>query len=110
MRRQHGRSNLQFHFDARAESVDDRKQAIKREAIKVCIADTGEICGRYAGTLLRGAHGQLFLVQRLDDFGGQQGIELLQIGVSFVKVAVDVAATTMTLIASPFISASPSTV
>src|ERR1039457_2815105 len=59
-----------FHLDPRAEPVDDRHEAVNGEPPEVCVADAREVGPRDAGAGMRGAHGQAFPVDRLDDFGG----------------------------------------
>ena len=80
-----------FHFDARAEAVEDRHQAINGEATEIGVADAREVRRCNARSGVSRAHGQLVSVQRLDDFGGQDALELVDVRVLMAKVAEDVA-------------------
>lgn len=81
-----------LHLDARSEPVDDRHEAIHGEPPEVRIADAREVRRRNAGAAVRGAHSQVFPVERLDDFGGQDSLELFSIGVLMPEVAEHIAA------------------
>ena len=75
-----------LHLHPRAEPVQHRNQAVHREAPKVSVANAREVsrCDTRAG--LRRAHGHPFPVKRLDDLGGQDGLELLRIRALVSKV------------------------
>jgi hypothetical protein len=66
-----------LHLDARAEQVEDRREAIDGEPPEVRMADAREAGRRNTGSTVRSAHGRAFPVERLNDFGGQDGLELL---------------------------------
>jgi hypothetical protein len=87
-----GGSHPDLHFYTRAEPIDDRHQAINREAVEVRIADARKIGSRDARTTVRAAHGQVFPVESLDDLGGQDGLELLGVRTLAPQVAKDIAA------------------
>jgi len=81
-----------LNLDARAQAVDDRHEAIDREPPEVRIADAREVGRRNASTRLRGANSQLFPIERLDDFGREQGLELFGIGSVVPQIAEHIAA------------------
>jgi hypothetical protein len=64
------------HFHTRPEPVDDRHEAIDCEPPEVGIANAREVGRRNPGAAVRCAHAQTVAVERLDDFGGQDGLEL----------------------------------
>jgi hypothetical protein len=76
-----------FHIDARPETVDDCDEAINREPPQIRIANPREVGRRNARLAMRGAHSQVFPIKRLDDFGGQDGLELFGIGVLMPQIA-----------------------
>src|SRR2546422_7948997 len=45
------------------------------------MADAGEVRRRNPGAVVRGAHGQVLPIERLDDLGGQDRLELLRVRV-----------------------------
>jgi hypothetical protein len=73
--------NPSLHLDARAETVNDRHETIHREPAKIRVANTREVGSRDARAAVRGADRQVFPIKRLDDFGGQDGLELFTISV-----------------------------
>jgi len=76
-----GAPHADFHVDARTGPVDDRHQATDSEPPEVRIADAREIGRRNAGSIVRGAQGKTIPIERLDDFGGEDGLEQLGIRV-----------------------------
>src|SRR5450432_1419278 len=81
-----------LYLDPRAEPVKNCHKTVQGEPCEIRIAYSGEVgCGD-AGTGMRGAHGEAFPVERLDDFGRENGFELLCIGVLVAEVAVHIAA------------------
>src|SRR5215469_17243676 len=52
---------------------------------EVCIADAQEIGSRNARAIMRRPHGQVFPVQCLNDFGGQDPLELLRSPRSYAR-------------------------
>ncbi len=81
-----------FHLNARPEPVDDGHEAIDSESPEVCIANAREVGRRNAGAIVRGAHGQVILVESLDNLGSQDGLELFGIGVFVAQIAEYIAA------------------
>jgi len=75
------------HFHARPEPVEDRHQAIDGEAAEIRIADTREVGCRDPGAPMSRAHAQAFPIERLDDFGSEDCLELLGIRVLVPEVA-----------------------
>src|SRR5713101_6097144 len=69
------------HFHTRPEPVDDRHEAIDSESFEVGIANAREVGRRNPGAAVRRAHAQTVTVKRLDDFSGQDGLELLGISI-----------------------------
>lgn len=66
--------NVDLNLDARAETIDDRNEAVEGEAAQVGVADAGEVGGGNAGLRVGGADGELFPVQHFDDFGCEDGL------------------------------------
>src|SRR5579863_4206558 len=81
------------YLDARTEPVDDRHKAIDGESPEVLVADSREVSRRNAGSAVRGAHSQAFPVECLNDFGGENRLELFSIGVLTPEIAEHIAAT-----------------
>ena len=79
--------DFQFHIDARSEPVDDRHEAIHGEAPEVRITNAREVGRRRARAAMRAAHAQAFPVERLDDFGGQDRLELFDIRILMPQIA-----------------------
>ena len=73
-------SDAELHFHARSEAVEYRNQPVQGEPSEIRVADSGEIGGGDAGAFVGLPHRQVVTVQHLDDFGGQNGSELLRIG------------------------------
>jgi hypothetical protein len=69
----------------------DRDQPIDGEPPQVGIADARKVGGRDACSIMRGAHGEVFPVEDLDDFGGQDGLALLRVRVLVPEVAEHIA-------------------
>jgi hypothetical protein len=80
--------NPDLYLHARAETVDDRHKTIDRESVKIRVANPREVGRCNACAAVRGADGQLFPIEHLDDFGGQDGLELFDIGVLMPEIAV----------------------
>jgi len=74
-----GAAYADFYVNARTKAVEDRYEAIEGKAAKVGIADAREIGSSDAGSTMGGAYGQIFTVQRLNDFGCQDGLELFSV-------------------------------
>jgi hypothetical protein len=79
-------------FNAGAEAVDDRHEAIHGEAAEVGVADAREVGGGNAGAGVRGANRQVFPVERLDDFSREDRLELFSIGAILPQIAEHIAA------------------
>jgi hypothetical protein len=62
------------------------------EPPEVRIADTREVGRRNARAIMRRAYAHAVLVERIDDFGGQDGLELFSIGVLMPEVAKNISA------------------
>jgi len=65
-----------FHFHAQPEPVEDRHQAIDSETPEIRVADTREVGCRNAGAPMSRAHAQAFPIERLDDFGGKDRLDM----------------------------------
>src|SRR5260370_36598281 len=76
-----GPAHADLYLHARPQAVDDRYEPINGEAVKVRIADAREVRRRNACAGVRGAHRQPVSIERLDDFGRQDRLELFGIGV-----------------------------
>src|SRR5208282_5185618 len=85
-------THAHLYLDARAEPVDDRHEAINGEPSEVRVADAREVGRRNACAPVRPPHGQVFPIERLNDFGGQDGLELLRVRVVVPEVAEYIAA------------------
>jgi hypothetical protein len=96
------------HFHTRPEPVDDRHEAIDCEPPEVGIANAREVGRRNSGAAVCCADAQTVPVKRLDDFSGQDGLELL--GICFLcprsRKTFPLPRTTFSF--SLFIAASPS--
>jgi hypothetical protein len=77
------------------------------EPPEVRIADTREVGRRNARAIMRRAYAHAVLVERIDDFGGQDGLELFSIGVLMPEVAKNISAARTTSSFSLFIATSP---
>jgi hypothetical protein len=62
--------HFDFHIDARSQPIDDRHKPIHGEPPEICVADARKVRRGNPRAVVRGAHGQVFPVERLDDFGG----------------------------------------
>lgn len=80
-------SYLDLHFHPRPEPVDDRHESIDREAPKLRIADAREVSRRGPCALLCSAHAQALSIEHLDDFCGQDGLELFDVRVLVAHIA-----------------------
>jgi hypothetical protein len=87
-----GSPNSYLQFDARSESIDDRYKAIDAETRQVCIPDPREVRSRNAGSRVRRTQRQVFPVKRLNNFGCQDGLELVDIGVFASQIVENIAA------------------
>jgi len=67
-------------------------QQVPGEAGQIGVADAGEVGRGNARLGVCGAYGQLLAVQHFDDFGSQDGLELLDIGAGMAQVAENIAA------------------
>src|ERR1700692_462499 len=93
MRDRYSAPHPNFYLDARTEPVDDRHKAIDGESPEVRVADAREVSRRNAGSAVRGADGQAFPIECLDNFGGENRLELFSIGVLTPEVAEHIPAT-----------------
>jgi hypothetical protein len=75
-----------FNLDPRAEPINDGHKAIDGEPFEVCIADAREVGGGNSRAAVRRAHAQSLPVERLDDFGRQNRLELLSVCVLVSQV------------------------
>jgi len=96
------------YLDARPEPVDDRHKAIDRETVQGCVADAREVGRGDAGTAMRGADSQAFTVERLDDFGCQDGLELIGVRGLVTQITETFPLPRATSSSSFFIATSPS--
>jgi hypothetical protein len=72
--------------------MNDRHEAIDGQPSEIRVANAREVGRRNAGSVMRSAHSQAFPIERLDDFGGQDRLELLGIRVLVPKAAEQIAA------------------
>jgi hypothetical protein len=84
--------HLHRHLDPRPEPIDDPHKAIDRKTVQVRVADTREIRCRNAGPIMRLPNAQALAVERLDNLGGQERLELPDIRIRHIQVSVDVSA------------------
>src|ERR1700730_4126194 len=80
------------HFHTRPEPVDDRHEAIDCEPPEAGIANAREVGRRNPGATVRRAYAQTVAVEHLDDFSGQDGLELLGIGIIMPEAAKNISA------------------
>ena len=85
-------SHLDLDFHARAEPVEDRHKAIDGEPPEVRVTNAREIGRRNARATVCRAHRQVFPIKRLNDFGGQDGLELFSVGVLVPQIAENIRA------------------
>jgi hypothetical protein len=69
----------QSDLDSRTEPVQNSHKPVDGEPPEVRVPDAGEVRRRDAGAAVGGPDGVPFPVERLDDFGGQDGLEPLGI-------------------------------
>jgi hypothetical protein len=72
-----------------------RHKPIDGKPAEVRITDAREIRRRNAGAGMGCADGQVFPIQRLDDFGRQDRLELLHIRVLVSKIVENISASTL---------------
>jgi hypothetical protein len=84
--------HLHRHLDPRPEPIDDPHKAIDRKTVQVRVADPREIRRRNAGPIMRLPNAQALAVERLDNLGGQERLELPDIRIRHIQVSVDVSA------------------
>src|SRR4051794_739111 len=82
-----------LHLDSRSEPVENRHKAVYSESVEVGIADAGEVGGSDPGPRIRLTHGQALAVEGLDDFGGEDGLELVRIRVFAAEITKHIAGT-----------------
>lgn len=66
-----GPSHTDFHVDPRPKPIDDRNEAIDSEPPEVRIPDARKVGRCNPRSTMRCAHGQVFPIKHLNDFGGQ---------------------------------------
>ena len=86
--RPNGHSDLHLLTQA----TEDRQQSVDGEAIELDVADAGEVGSGDAGELSGLVGGEAAGVQCLDDLRGEDGPELLKLGVRVAEIAEDVTA------------------
>src|SRR4029077_17880485 len=59
-----------FLIDARSQAIYDLNMPIHGELHELCVADARKVRRGNPRAVVRGAHGQVLPVERLDDFGG----------------------------------------
>ena len=87
-----GRAEIHVNLDLLPQTVKDRHEAVHGEAVELHAPDAGEVRRRNASDLLGLAHGQLALVQKLDNPGGKDRPKLLKVGVRVVEIAENIPA------------------
>lgn len=85
-RQRFARTHADLRVDAQVEFTQHVHQTVDCEAAQVAAADARKIRRRDAGPGLSLAHRKSTRVQRLDDFGRQQSLELTRIGLRLAKV------------------------
>jgi hypothetical protein len=85
------RLHVDRYFDILIEPVKHRHQPVNAEPRKLALPHPRKIRRRKAGHFMRAAHADVLAVRRADDFGGEDGLELLHLGNGKAKVAEDVA-------------------
>jgi len=72
------------------EPGEDGHEPVDGEALEVGATDAGEVSGGDAGDLFRLPHRESPLVQHAEDPRGQDGAQLLKVGIGASKIAEDV--------------------
>jgi hypothetical protein len=72
--------------------VNDSHETVYREPTKICIPHAREISRSYASQAMRFPNGQAIPIERLDNFCGQDRLELLYIRVLFAEIPEHVSA------------------
>ena len=70
-------THLDFHLNTRPEAADDRHEAIQSKTARDLHCECARSPPPRCRLAMRFTHAQLDPVERFDDFGGQDGLELL---------------------------------
>src|SRR5262245_55226063 len=91
-----------LYLDTRAEVVENRHQSIGRKPRKVAVSDPRKVGRGETGSRLGGPDAQLLPVERLDDFGRQERLQLVDIRILAAQIAENVTAPAYQLQFFPF--------
>jgi hypothetical protein len=81
-----------FHLDTRAQVVENGYEPVSRKSTNIGVPDAREVGRGESGSRLRGPNGQLLPIERLDDFGRQNRLQLLDICILTTQIAENVTA------------------
>src|SRR5450432_2645948 len=84
--------DLHSNIHAGAKPVNDSHETVYREPAKICIPHAREISRSYASQAMRFPNGQAIPIERLDNFCGQDRLELLYIRILFTEIPEHVSA------------------
>jgi hypothetical protein len=86
-------TDLHGDVHPRAKPVNDPHETVYRESAKICIPHPREISRSYARQAMRLPDTQAIPIERLDNFRGQDRLELLYIRILFTEIPKHIAAT-----------------
>src|SRR5581483_1249082 len=75
-----------LHFHSRSESVEDRHQTVHCESVEVGIANARKVSGSDPGPGIRLTYGQTLAIKGLDDFGREDGLDLICVRVLAAEI------------------------
>src|SRR5271170_6384062 len=84
------RMHVDANLDLLPELAEDHDHSINSEAFEPHVADAGKFGRGDACRQLRCAHGELTVIQHLDNLGRENGARLLELGIGMAEVAEDV--------------------
>jgi hypothetical protein len=86
-------TDLHSDIHPRAKPVNDPHETVDRESAKICIPHARKISRSYASQAMRLPDTQAIPIERLDNFRGQNRLELFYIRILFTEIAKYIAAT-----------------
>src|ERR1700693_2227742 len=86
-------TDLHGDIHPRAKPVNDPHETVYRESAKICIPHSREISRSYAREAMRLSDTQAIPIERLNNFCGQDRLELFYIRVLFTEIPKHIAAT-----------------
>jgi len=86
-----GGADADANVDSGSKSVEHGDQTISGESGEVGVTDAGEVRGGETGSDLGSADCELVAIEKLDDRGGEERFQLLDISVFVAKIAEGIA-------------------